>query len=141
MYFALASTIVIAVPLLFYFGRCNSLKCHATSILFAASLTLAGAIPLNATLLLFFEPLPFFQPAQSQDCRTAIFQEVGAIPRLPHHDFSRGWHYSPFAALQFFKRPARSPDCSTAIFLVTVMIFRLPCCDFSFGQHNPLIAI
>jgi hypothetical protein len=101
MSFVLAGAIVIAVPSLCYFGRRGSLECHAASILFAASLTSAGAIPSNAALLLFFEPLLFFQPAQSHDCRAAIFLSR----RNP-----------TIAAPQFFKRLVRSPVCRATIF-------------------------
>jgi hypothetical protein len=74
--FVLAGATMIDVPSLFYFGWRNSLKCHAASILYATSLVSAGTIPLNTTLLLFFEPLLFFQPAQLPDC-SAIFFSFG----------------------------------------------------------------
>jgi hypothetical protein len=78
MSFVLAGAMVIAVPLLF--GRRDSLECHTASILFAACLILAGTVPLNAVPLLFFEPLLFFWPARSPDCRAANFQQASAIP-------------------------------------------------------------
>jgi hypothetical protein len=103
MAFVLAGAIMIAVPLLFYFGQHNSLKCHAASILFATSLILAGAIPSNAAPLLFFEPLLFFQPVQSLDCHAAIY--------------SFSWCNSPVAALHQNLPLARTTrQCRAVIF-------------------------
>ncbi len=132
MSFVLAGATVIAVPLLFYVGRRDSLEGQAASILFVASLILAEAIPSNATLLLFFEPLLFFQLAQLLDsCRAAIYPfgrrncpiampqfvpSVGVISQLLHRNFSSGRDNQLIVAPQFFMRPAQSLDCRTAIF-------------------------
>jgi hypothetical protein len=122
--FVLAGAIVIAVPLLFYIGRRDSLECHAASILFAASHISADAIPLNAALLFFFEPLLIFQPGRLPDCRAAIY--------------SFGWRNTPIAMPQSLKRPARDPDFRAAIFFEEASaISQSPRCDFSFGQRDP----
>ncbi len=155
----------------FCFGRCHHdwcaittlcwwvrfSNCCAASILFSASLILAGAIPLNAAPLLFFELLLFFQPGWLPDCRAAI------------HPFV--WHNRPIAVPQYiplvgvipwllrcnlFLQSAWLPNAVPQFILLVDVIARLPCrnlflwlawlpncwaATYSFGWCNPPIAV
>jgi hypothetical protein len=62
-----------------YFGQCDCLKCRAASLLFVASLILAGAIPSNTMPLLSFCFFSYFGRLNSLECRAASFLLAGEI--------------------------------------------------------------
>jgi hypothetical protein len=85
MSFVLAGAMVIAVPLLFYFGwrnprllRRNFSFGRRNPRLLRRNFSFCRRDPSIATLQFFKRPVR---------CPATIFEEAGAIPRLPRRDF------------------------------------------------------